>query len=788
MTDPQRRDAQLIDKATQATIHSIEKLLEDNSSPAVPKLTIAERDELIREVARIVPAGNVVNFILNGILSARERERALDESSLGRTHLSALFKGLSFMRNNLLYNVAFAGPATVLAGYNMLLQIAGAQPENFLPDGAWQFYVEFGLREDAAHHQNETTGFQNTVRALDATTTDQLCAWVAASMWLMQVYDELLGQVWEESVHIQAIETHTHLSNLRREWQRVRPFRAPSTDADFVAYRAQQFDQFCQAHLSRVSKSDWKQYSAIWFDPTDQEERGRRKRDYIRQMTLHRYLEPGEYSDQGQPIVPHKRRLAVVHGGNYYLLKPLNPSSTDGLKLLRQQVEMILQHRSPSTADIDKALATVPRDTQLRTRAALEPAIREELERLRTAPIILNWDEIKRQQPLTQIRNHRRGIGDHALTIFRTSGSNVFDFSHIFFDGAWAMAVAEILTNKAASLLEQVSALKPTKRDLPPSLPLQLKSSKVFEQAVRRAPRNAINTISGEAEAPLAPLQAARAALQMRTSIRLTINDLLVLYRTIFNQYYIPHSKLVAALNSIEDRSAAKQVEAMWSTNGRTNPSLLIPLDASHHDPKERVFPSTFRSPFPDFKAEHVAMIALLKQLQQQPNASRTHQAFRSGRENYLAYISAFSEVMRRYREIAVSGESMSHAAIRLIAGLPQALQQIADDIPGNFSVVNEVIKGEEVFSNVGQVVAGSTITRFASAKDDNDKKILVWGVMTDNSDQLRITLRDFRPAVLNLAEAGHPELAQQVTQDFLTAYLTGLYRFSKQMQAVVTV
>ena len=88
------------------------------------------------------------------------------------------------MRNNVLYQVAFAGPATVLAGYNLLLQIAGAKPDDFLPNGAWQFYVEFGLREDAARHQNETTDFQSSAQQIQATNADQLTAWTAACMWL----------------------------------------------------------------------------------------------------------------------------------------------------------------------------------------------------------------------------------------------------------------------------------------------------------------------------------------------------------------------------------------------------------------------------------------------------------------------------------------------------------------------------------------------------------------------------------------------------------------------------
>ncbi len=784
MTDTHQDDIQSVEQATRMTVMGIEKILEDNTNIALSKLTIAERDELIQEVARIMPAGNVVNFVLNGILSARERERTPDDSSLGRSHLNALFKGLSFMRNNVLYQVAFAGPATVLAGYNLLLQIAGAKPDDFLPNGAWQFYVEFGLREDAARHQNETVAFQSSAQQIQATNADQLTAWTAACMWLLQNYEPLLAQIWEESVRLHAIETHTNLTGLHRKWQSVRPFGTPGLKQDLVIYRQEQFDQFCNAYLSQVSKKEWKQYADAWYNPEQQDERGRRQREYVRQMSLHRHLEPGEYSDQPHPIQSDKRRLAIVHNGNYYLLKPINPSNQASLSLLRQQIDAILQTATDQKTDVDQFLIKVPRDAQQRARAALQPATRNELERLRTAPIIINWDQIKRQTPLSQIRAGQRGIGDHGLTLFHTSGSTVFDFSHIFFDGTWAMATAEILTNEAMKNLHRLSQVPVTHRDLPAIQPLSLQISDKSQQTIQRMQSDRPDTISGEVRRPITPLHKARKVFKARTSIHLTVNDLLMLYRTIFNQCYTPSKRLLKDLKRVSSRSQVRQIQSMWKTNRRVNPSMLIPLDASRYDPKERIFPSTFRSPLPDFKTEHEDIVALLQQYDHQRS---NWQAFQRARENYLAYISAFSAVTARYREIAISGESMSNTAIKLIAGLPQAMQQIADEIPGSFSIVNEAIKGEEVFSNVGRVVDGSSLTRFASAKDDNDKKVLVWGIMTDSTDHLYVTLRDFRPPVLELSEAGHADVAQHITQDFLSAYIEGLYRFSAQLRAIVT-
>jgi hypothetical protein len=161
--------------------------------------------------------------------------------------------------------------------------------------------------------------------------------------------------------------------------------------------------------------------------------------------------------------------------------------------------------------------------------------------------------------------------------------------------------------------------------------------------------------------------------------------------------------------------------------------------------------------------------------------------AFRLLRGDYLRLLLVFGDVMRRYRSIAVDGQSMSTTAIRLIAGLPGSMQRLLDGLPGHFSFMNDAIKGEEVFSNVGRVSSGSSLSRFSSAKDDNDKKVLVWGIMTDDSDMLRVSLRDFRLPVLALAQFGYPDLSQLVTRDFLDSFLAGFNVFVREIGAVIS-
>ena len=61
-----------------------------------------------------------------------------------------------------LYGTLFAGPATVLAAYQKLLTLTGKSVETAFPEGLWQFYLEFAMREDSARHANENRGFSKS--------------------------------------------------------------------------------------------------------------------------------------------------------------------------------------------------------------------------------------------------------------------------------------------------------------------------------------------------------------------------------------------------------------------------------------------------------------------------------------------------------------------------------------------------------------------------------------------------------------------------------------------------
>ncbi|MBE0670748.1 MAG: hypothetical protein IH588_09185, partial [Anaerolineales bacterium] len=153
----------------------------------------------------------------------------------------------------------------------------------------------------------------------------------------------------------------------------------------------------------------------------------------------------------------------------------------------------------------------------------------------------------------------------------------------------------------------------------------------------------------------------------------------------------------------------------------------------------------------------------------------------------YLASIAGFGSYLSRAKEIAVQGQSPSVGAIKLLAHLPHPVQKLLDKIPEKFELLNNLLKGREVFSNVGAVVSNSTLTRFITAKDDNDQKELAWGVMTDAKNVMRIHLRDFRPHVSTLLSIGRKDLASLITQDYLDAYANGLNAYVHDLSRITT-
>ena len=88
----------------------------------------------------------------------------------------------------------------------------------------------------------------------------------------------------------------------------------------------------------------------------------------------------------------------------------------------------------------------------------------------------------------------------------------------------------------------------------------------------------------------------------------------------------------------------------------------------------------------------------------------------------------------------------------------------------------------------MGRVARGSSLTRFMSAKDDGNTKDLVWGVMTDDENRLYVTMRDFRPHVEPLIQAGRIDLARLMAQDYVQSYTRDLIGLVARLTAMLQV
>jgi hypothetical protein len=431
-------------------------------------------------------------------------------------------------------------------------------------------------------------------------------------------------------------------------------------------------------------------------------------------------------------------------------------------------------------------LARIKRAALSSLRQKLAPEVAKDLDTLRRAPILLNCDQRLRQTPLAELRQAERGLGDHALTLFDTGETFVFDQSHIFFDGAWGAALAEIMTNEAlawAVYLSSLPAAQPQQsRPYAPAFQFKPAELNLIEQAPRVTAEASAETDTVKLKAMLT----LRKLFKRRNDlIGLTINDLLILYRAIHAVTYQPAPELMAQLQKLSrvasTKAAAEAALQVLQPSQPMSPAIVIPVDASQRAPRDRLHPMTFEVPLQDLdliSLHQRVMKALQAYHQGSGDRAGLYAKFDRLQRPYLRILADFGRMLSKAKEIAVAGESASVGAIKLLAHLPTPIQRMLDQVPSRFDVLNDLIRGREVFSNVGAVVPTSTLTRFITAKDDNDKKMLAWGVLTDAQSVMRITLRDFRPHVALLEAAGHKNLATRLTEHYLETYADGLNRF----------
>jgi len=252
---------------------------------------------------------------------------------------------------------------------------------------------------------------------------------------------------------------------------------------------------------------------------------------------------------------------------------------------------------------------------------------------------------------------------------------------------------------------------------------------------------------------------------------------------------YWPSAEAEQALETIAASEGGVQIAQQYRRHLEQqrviNPALLIPMDASASDPRLRLYPTTFRNPRPGLLPGLERCDALLARLRRHADAV-TRQEFERERQALYLELRSYAALLRALKQVTMRGESFTTAALRLMAHLPGAMQSLVDLIPQKIGILNEIIKGREVFSNAGQVAASSSITRFASSRDDGDTKLLVWGIMSDAGGTLVITLRDFRPYVAPLLRLGRADLARLLAQDYLDSYAACVDSLARRIQRVL--
>jgi hypothetical protein len=774
------------------TAQDLRTIARSLSIQELSSLTLPEIDKIVDLVAQMVPAGNVPGVILNGL--ARLKGRHVSAQRI-RSDIDMLFSGVKQMLDKAVYGAFFAGPAAVIWAYQNLLKLAGKSPEDAFPGGVWQFYADYALREDTARHANETHGFDTVLsrHGMHLSPVDRVTAWAMTAITVLHSYDALLENEWRErvSTHLLDEVTSGEVNDTYRAWRRVLPYRrtTDATEIPYPTYRRRTFDAFLETATEAILPQVRRRWKRRLQDAEENDLPA-----YQRQMSIVAYLDPGLYGETHVPIPLRDAYVGVIHHEHYYLIAACAPDTDQpaSVKTVRRQIAAILADRVEQSPPWPPWAARVKRIEWTKLHDELSPEAVQDLDALKLTPILLNSDRRSHALPLAELRQTARGVGNHALTLFDTGETFVFDQSHVFFDGGWGAALVEIMTNEALSWAVYLDTLPPP---VPAdTLPYRLKTG--FQgadldrlQQARVVPAE----ISAETSAVnLKAMLGLRRLFKQRSDLlALTVNDLLILYRAIHAMRYAPSGDLLADLQTLasrgneKERHAARLTLAAIASSRQDNPPILIPVDASHRAPRDRIYPMTFEVPLDDLELLdlHDRTVGALRAYNQAAgDRSALYAEFDHLQRTYLGTLAGLGRVLSRAKQIAHQGETAAVGTLKMLAHLPPSLQSMLDQVPGRFDVLNDLIKGREVFSNVGAVAPHSTLTRFITAKDDNEKKSLAWGVLTDADGVMQITLRDFRPHVVPMIASGHLELARRVTGDYVRAFARGLNGYVQEL------
>ena len=241
------------EKASQMTANDLRSVTQTLPVQELSRLSLPEVEAVVDLISKIVPAGNVPGMILSGLSRLPGRRIPVQKM---QQDVNALFSGVEQVLDQAVYGAFFAGPAAIIWGYQNLLKLAGKDPDSAFPEGAWQFYAGYALREDTARHTNETHGFDTLLHQNDIQLhqADRLTAWFMAAVSCLHQYNALLENEWRERVSIALLEEALRVTpgqtlrmrRLYREWELIRPYRREGDAAnhEYPAYRKMKLEKF----------------------------------------------------------------------------------------------------------------------------------------------------------------------------------------------------------------------------------------------------------------------------------------------------------------------------------------------------------------------------------------------------------------------------------------------------------------------------------------------------------------------------------------------------------------
>ncbi|MFN2151231.1 MAG: hypothetical protein ACK2T5_06510, partial [Anaerolineales bacterium] len=113
------------------------------------ELSESEIEGIVNQLSRVMPAGDIPGVITSGLARLRERHILSESADSDVNWISGKLKPIL---DRATYLGVFAGPASAIWVYQNLLELAGKTTADAFPDGLWQFYCEYALREDTARH------------------------------------------------------------------------------------------------------------------------------------------------------------------------------------------------------------------------------------------------------------------------------------------------------------------------------------------------------------------------------------------------------------------------------------------------------------------------------------------------------------------------------------------------------------------------------------------------------------------------------------------------------------